>query len=156
MRSLNMARKIFLLILFLSLGIYSGCGQSAGLQKAQHYEKQSQGHYKHALSIYKGLINKGKDLDRLYFELGRLYYMHGDFSNAFEALKRSGDLEAKKLLGISLFRMGNFTDALEAFNKYEIYPHTNCNKTQAKYAIGVGGVPTLRIKPFRPRAVIVL
>ncbi|MEK6728334.1 MAG: DUF3857 domain-containing protein, partial [Candidatus Omnitrophota bacterium] len=115
-----MAKKIFLLIFFLSLSIYSGCGQSASLEKAQQYQKESQGHYKHALSIYTGLINKGKDLDKLYFELGRLYYMHGDFSSASDALKKSGDLKAKKLLGISNFRMGNFTDALEAFNKYEI------------------------------------
>lgn len=116
-----MAKKIFLLIFCLSLGIYSGCGQSASLEKAQQYQKESQGHYKHALSIYKGLINKGKDLDKLYFELGRLYYMQGDFSNASDALNKSNDLKAKKLLGISNFSMGNFTDALEAFNKYEIY-----------------------------------
>lgn len=120
-----MIKKIFLyrfifLICFLALGVTSGCSQDNDLEKAQNYLRESDISYQQALSIYKGLIKKGKDLDKLYFELGKLYYSHANFSEAAGALSNSNDLKAKKLLGILDYRMGNFTDALETFNKYEM------------------------------------
>jgi tetratricopeptide (TPR) repeat protein len=63
------------------------------------------------------LISKNRDSQNLYFELGKLYYSHGDFEQAVQALSKTGEQEAKKLLAVSFYRLGNFTAALEIFEK---------------------------------------
>lgn len=107
-------------ILFSIFCTLPGCAQNADLKKAKEYQEESLVYYQKSLAVYKDLINKGGDLDRLYLEMGKLYYAHGDFNNALIAFRKSKDLIARKLLAISDFRMGNFTDALEIFNKFEI------------------------------------
>ncbi|MCX5696720.1 MAG: DUF3857 domain-containing protein [Candidatus Omnitrophica bacterium] len=74
-----------------------------------------------AVADYKQLIARGKDLDKLYFALGRLYYRHGEFSQAIEALKKSQDTQAHRLLALSYFRSGDFTAASEVFSKEEFF-----------------------------------
>src|SRR3989338_5780206 len=107
-------------ILFLIFCTLPGCAQNAGLNKAKEYQEESLVYYQKSLAVYKDLINRGGDLDRLYLELGKLYFTHGDFNNALNSFRKSGNSVARKLEGISDFRMGNFTDALEIFNKFEI------------------------------------
>lgn len=97
--------------------LLSGCGQKTTLERAQNYVSQSQAHYQEAVNIYKELIKQGKDLDRLHFELGQLYFSQGEFEQAIKELKDSGQSQAKKLLAISYYRLGNFTDAYEVFSK---------------------------------------
>jgi tetratricopeptide (TPR) repeat protein len=108
------------LIVFLSAYIFSGCIQKDELELARDSAARSEVYYQHATGRYRTLIAKGAHLDTLHLELGRLYYEHGDFIKAIEELKKTNLIQAKKLLAISYYRLGNFTDALEIFNKHEI------------------------------------
>ncbi len=109
-----------LIFAFCILGLTAGCIQKDELELAQECVGKSDVYYQHAIERYKKLINKGKDLDRLYFELGRLYYSHGEFDKSKHALEKSAALQGHKLLAISDYKLGNFTDALEIFGKDNI------------------------------------
>jgi tetratricopeptide (TPR) repeat protein len=98
----------------------SGCSKGPGQRRPEDYARQSEAYYQLAVSGYRDLIKKGGDLDRLYLALGRLYYENGKFQLAVEAFKQSNTEEAHKFLAISCYRLGNFTDALEVFNRYKI------------------------------------
>ena len=102
---------------FLFLPLLTGCGQKNEFKQAQDYIKKSKEYYQYAINLYKDLIAKGKDSDRLHFELGELYYNHGEWKQAIEEFKKTNILAAKKFLAISYYRLGNFTDALEIFNR---------------------------------------
>lgn len=110
--------KFWIVILLFTFWII-GCGGKNDLEQAQKYAQQSQDYYGRAINLYKDLLSKNKDLDRLYFELGRLYYEHGDLEPAIEQFKQTRLRKAKKLLAIAYYRLGNYTDALEIFNKYK-------------------------------------
>ncbi len=109
--------KFWIVILLFAFCII-GCKEKNDLEEAQKYARQSQDYYGRAISIYKNLLSKNKDTDRLHFGLGRLYYEHGDLEPAIEEFKQVRLRTAKKLLGIAYYRMGNYTDALEIFDKY--------------------------------------
>jgi len=111
---------IIFLFAFCILNLLTGCAQKNELKEAQDYLKKSKIYYQHATDLYKDLIAKGKDLDKLHFELGQLYYNQGEWKQAIEEFKKSSYVKAKKFLVISYYRLGNFTDALEVFNKEEI------------------------------------
>lgn len=130
-----MAKRSILIFAFCALHLLSGCIQKSDLDMAQDYIRKSQNYYEQAINLYKDLITQGKDLDRLHYELGRLYFSHGDFLKAIEQLKKTNELKAKKFLAISYHRLGNFTDALEVFNKtkmsddeYLYYHGLTCEK----------------------------
>ncbi len=113
----------FIIILIFGLcvlDLLSGCIQKSDLERAGEYARQAEAQYQRAAEEYKKLISKGKDLDKLYLRLGRLYYDHGNLKEAVDALKQSLDTQAKKFLAISYYRLGNFTDALEVFDKNDI------------------------------------
>lgn len=105
---------------FCIFNLLTGCVREDDLNRAETYARQSQQYYRQAAEEYKNLIAQGKDLNRLHLQLGRLYFNHGDFDLAIEALKKSNIAQAKKFLAIAYYRTGNFTDALEVFNKQEI------------------------------------
>ncbi len=113
-------RFVILIFAFFILNLLSGCSQNDDLKQAQDDIRQSQVYYQHAVNIYKELISKGNDLDRLHFELGQLRYSHGEFKQAIEEFKQSNNNLAKKFMAISYYRMADFTDALEIFNRKEI------------------------------------
>ncbi|MDD5431688.1 MAG: DUF3857 domain-containing protein [Candidatus Omnitrophica bacterium] len=134
MRIINTIRQsLILLIVFLFV---SGCAQKADdLEKAQDDIRKSEAYYNSALEQYKKKINSNKAPDSLYLELGRVYYSHGDFESALAQLKNSKAQEAKKLIAISYFRLGNFVDALDVFNReaisdneYIYYQGLTCEK----------------------------
>ena len=108
------------IILITLLFFVPACEQKSNFKKSQDYARQAQDYYRLAIDQYKGLIKEGRDLDRLYLELGELYCRHGDYELAVEALKKSGEPLAKKFMAISYYRLGNFTDALDVFNKTQI------------------------------------
>jgi hypothetical protein len=99
--------------------LLAGCSQKNDLEQAQGYAKQANAYYHRAVKEYQDLIKQGKDLERLYFELGELYFGHGDFAQAIEEFKKTKPGLARKFQAISYYRLGNFTDALEVFNKQE-------------------------------------
>ena len=113
----------FFASLFLALFIFAslnGCMQKSDLERAQSYARQAESRYQRAVAQYKELIPKGKELDKLYLRLGQLYYSHGDFREAIDALKKSADTQAKKFLGIAYYRLEGLTDALEVFDRNDI------------------------------------
>ena len=103
--------------LILTAYVLTGCTQRSDLEKAKNDVQQSGYYYQQAVSKYKSLLNKGGNLSRLYLELGMLYYEHGDFENAVAAFQKTNDPGAQKFLAISYYRLGQFTDALEVFDK---------------------------------------
>ncbi len=106
-----------------ALGLLSGCSGKSDLEKARQAVRQSSESYHRAINFYKDIISRSKDnqqLSRMYFELGRLYYSHGDLGLAVEELKKTSQPEAIKLLAISYYQLGNFTDGLEIFNKIKV------------------------------------
>lgn len=119
-RSMPIARSLKYIIIFLCLSLIAGCGQKDELGLAQECVGKSDVYYQHAVERYKKLITEGKDAQRLHFELGRLYFSRGDFNHAQEELRKTSYLPSQKLLAISLYRLGNFVDALEIFNKAKI------------------------------------
>lgn len=114
---------LVLLFVFLALNFLTGCGANSALRQAQRSVLKSDIYYQRAVSSYKGMLAsvKNKELAQIYFELGRLYYNHGDFKQAveqFRKIKETDNIVATtKLLAISHYRLANFTDALEIFNK---------------------------------------
>jgi len=87
--------------------------------------KRSAGFYEQAVKEYERKIAQGKDLDRLYYELGSLYFDHGRFAKAQEALRNTKHAGADKLLAISYYHLGDFRDALEAFSRQDC-PDDEC------------------------------
>ena len=115
------AKTFFILIFsFCILNFLTGCAQKDELKQTQDYLEKSKIYYQRAESQYKGLIVKGKDLERLHFELGQLYYNQGKFQQAVEEFEKTSERKARKFLAISYYRLGNFTNALEVFNKEEV------------------------------------
>ena len=111
--------SVILIFGFCSLILVAGCVQKSGLKQAQGDAKQANAYYQRAVREYQELIKQGKDLDRLHFELGYLYFSRGKFEQAIAEFKKAKVGLAGKFQAISYYRLGNFTDALEIFNKRE-------------------------------------
>jgi tetratricopeptide (TPR) repeat protein len=107
---------IFILVLALLLG----CGQKYPNETPEEYIKHSDVYYTKAVSLYKKLISKDDNSSAIYLRLGKLYFSRGEFDLAIEAFNNSSEIEAKKFLAISLYRIGDFTGALEVFTKKRI------------------------------------
>lgn len=104
-------------VLFLFICL-SACTQKNNQSQAVDYAQRSREYYLQAASEYQRLIKNSRNQSELYFQLGRLYYEHAEFEQAIGAFKKTRDPQALKFTGISYYRLGNFTDALEAFDKY--------------------------------------
>lgn len=127
--------KLKITFLFLSLAFSLSCVKKEEDLLARRYHQESKRYYQLAVENYQRAIKKGKNLDSLHFELGKLYFNHGFFKEAREHLQRSNFSEAKKFLGICYYRLGEFTDALEVFSKnnviddeYRYYWALTCEK----------------------------
>lgn len=108
------------ILLASALLLICGCAQDESLEQARISAKKSDAYYQGAIDRYNALIKKGADADRLHFELGQLYYSRAELDMAAAELKKSSLPEAKRLLAISYYRMNNFTDALEIFERSDI------------------------------------
>jgi tetratricopeptide (TPR) repeat protein len=95
-----------------------GCGVRVNAGP-QELARESAKYYQEAVSGYKKKIAKGQNTQQLYLELGKLYFDHGAFKESAGCFTKTSLPQAKKLLGISYYRLGNFIDALDIFNKYE-------------------------------------
>ncbi len=113
---------LIFIFVFLGPGFLTGCAINSVLRQAQRNVLRSDIYYERAVSSYKVMLAgaKNKESARISFELGRLYYNHGDFKNAIEQFKNISGPDniqtASKLLAISYYRLGDFTAALEIFN----------------------------------------
>lgn len=105
-------------LIFIACSFY-GCQNNLQPNKARRFAKESAVYYQQALSEYQSAIARSAQPSRLYFELGQLYYNHGDFEKAIDAFQKSEEGPAHKLSAISFYRRGNFTDALSLFNRQE-------------------------------------
>ncbi|KPK97342.1 MAG: hypothetical protein AMJ95_09525 [Omnitrophica WOR_2 bacterium SM23_72] len=139
-------------------GVLSGCSQPKDLKEVQGLAQQAQQYYQEAVDAYKALIKKGDSQDRLHFELGHLYYSHGELERAVEEFKNSKEPEAKKYLAISYYRLSLFTDALEIFNKHEIedaeylfYKGLTCEKLNL-YEKALDIYKKINVNPYRAKA----
>ncbi|MEW6101668.1 MAG: DUF3857 domain-containing protein [Candidatus Omnitrophota bacterium] len=107
----------FVLLATILLPLPSLCAIKNKVESAQGAAIKAENYYRQAVEGYERLIAEGKDLERLHFELGRLYFSHGEFQKASQELRKTDIKGSAKLLGISFYHLGNFTDALEVFNK---------------------------------------
>jgi hypothetical protein len=93
--------------------VLAGCAQKNQLEKAQDYVRKYESNYQAAIGLYKNLIQQGNGLERLHFELGRLYLSRSDFASAIEEFKKTTNLAAKKFLAICYYNQGYYSDALK-------------------------------------------
>jgi tetratricopeptide (TPR) repeat protein len=100
-------------ILFFSVLL---CGCVQGPAELERLAKQSEANYEKALAGYKELLAKDPKNVSLKLAMGRLYYRHCDYERAIETLKDVEDIEAKKLLAISFYKIGDYTQALAIFD----------------------------------------
>lgn len=100
--------------------LFGGCQGRSNLQKARENVRKADVYYEDAVKDYKRLIAEGGEPDNLYFEIGRLFYSHGEYERAVDSLRNSNLTQARKLLAISFYHRGEWTDALEIFNKEKI------------------------------------
>ena len=115
-----MRKKIRLSVfLFLCVSLFCACTKKDELAGIQKYARKSEVYYQDAVDRYKELIRQDKDTQRAYFALGKLYLDHGEFKEAVEAFKKVNTATANKFLAISYYRLGDFTAALEIFNRTE-------------------------------------
>ena len=111
--------KQFKIITIIAFLVLVGCVIKEGshLQKAELFSQESTAFYQKAIKEYKESLKTAEDSEDISFKLGQLYYEHGDYEKAIEALSFSDSVDAKKLLAYSYFKSNNFTDALTVFNK---------------------------------------
>ena len=117
--------KSSIVIYFLSAVLFLGIVSCTKPPSAEEFAKKSQAFFERSVREYNSAIAKGGDLNKLYYELGQLYYEHGKYTEAVTALKNTNNKEAKKILAISFYHLGIFTDALEVFNQQEC-PDDEC------------------------------
>jgi len=115
-------RFIFLAMIFIFVFTFQ-CIAKTHLELGNEYAAQSEKFFKEALSEYNLALNEpGADKLKINFLIGKLYYGHGEFEKAIQVLlpvyeKEKENFAVAKLLAISYFRNGDWTDALSIFDK---------------------------------------
>ncbi|MCD6318442.1 hypothetical protein J7M02_05195, partial [Candidatus Aerophobetes bacterium] len=115
-------RFIFLAVIFIFVFTFQ-CIAKTHLELGNEYAAQSEKFFKEALSEYNLALNEpGADKLKINFLIGKLYYGHGEFEKAIQVLlpvyeKEKENFAVAKLLAISYFRNGDWTDALSIFDK---------------------------------------
>ncbi|MCX5680893.1 MAG: tetratricopeptide repeat protein [Candidatus Omnitrophica bacterium] len=113
-------------ILFLALAGVLICGCQAispkapatiSLKTAETFAEKSNNFYQKAVNVYNEAIgaNPKDNLARYY--LGSLYYQHGEYDLAVKTLIPCEMPEAQKLLAMSYYKNGDYTEALSVFEK---------------------------------------
>jgi cellulose synthase operon protein C len=97
----------FLLALFLS-----GAANPERPISPQEAVRKYESDYQAAVSLHKKLIQEGRDVDNLRFELGMLYFGRADFKSAIEEFKRSAHSKARKMAAIAYYNIGDYVEAL--------------------------------------------
>ena len=95
----------------------AGCGRTNDLDLARQKAARSQLYYQHAAELYKKLIAAGSNAAHARFELGRLYFEHGEFQLARAEFEKCDLPGALKFLAITNYRLGDYRTALELFDR---------------------------------------
>ncbi len=155
MRIIN--SRVFIFSLFF-LSLSAGCCGDQAAKPPQDYIRQSEAYYQKAVNQYKELIARSKDSGKLYFALGKIYYDRGELDKAVEAFKKSPEPEAQKFIAIADYRLGNFTDALETFNRrkfsddeYAYYHGLTCERLNL-FDQALGIYKGINSPEFKPKA----
>lgn len=102
-------------VIFFFLSFLAGCVQDA--QAPGRWGKQSESLYKKAQEGYKRLLaGSPKDVS-VRIALAKLYADHGDYQNAALILTPAEGIPAKQFLAISLYKAGEYTQALAVFER---------------------------------------
>lgn len=104
----------------LLVSLFCGCQQKNKPDQPQEYIKLSESYYDQGVKTYIELISKTKNPDKLYFELGKIYFDHGQLEKAIEAFKNTFDIAGEKFTAVAYYRLGDYTDALEVFNRKKL------------------------------------
>ena len=122
-----MIRKKFsflLFFLFVCLLASPILGKSH-LELANEYAEQSDRFFQEAVNEYNLALNEpGSNPSEVRFLLGKLYYQHGKYGEAIEHLseiykKERDNFAAARLLALSHFMRGDYTEALAIFDRFE-------------------------------------
>ena len=96
-----------------------GKNVSAGeaLSRANYLAKESQEYYAQAIAHYDKALKETANPSEIYYEIGKLYYQHADYTKAIDNLIKVPDTKAQELLAIAYYKDSRYTDALSSFNK---------------------------------------
>jgi len=95
------------------------------LELANEYAEQSDRFFQEAVNEYNLALNEpGSNPSEVRFLLGKLYYQHGKYVGAIEHLseiykKERDNFAAARLLALSHFMRGDYTEALAVFDRFE-------------------------------------
>jgi len=95
------------------------------LELANEYAEQSDRFFQEAANEYNLALNEpGSNPSEVRFLLGKLYYQHGKYGEAIEHLseiykKERDNFAAARLLALSHFMRGDYTEALAIFDRFE-------------------------------------
>ncbi len=119
--------KDFSILLFLAL-VYSICSPvlaKSHLELANEYAEQSERYFQEAVNEYNlALKDPESNVNEVRFLLGKLYYQHGKYSEGIKELSQvyeehKDNFPVAKLLALSHFMRGDYTEALAIFDKWE-------------------------------------
>ena len=134
-------------------------GCSAELENAKHLAEKSKSAYKRSIAGYQRLLAKNKKNNDLRLELARLYLGHGDYDSAIAVLHGSEGLKSQMLLAVSLYKSGDYTQALGIFEKlgkiqdgeYLYYYGLTCKKHNL-YEQALEALTRIKNKEYAPKA----
>jgi len=106
-----------LAIILLAICIASCSNINNRLKNADKLSAQSTADYQKAVREYQSALESAKDKSAINKKLGALYFQHRDYELAVEKLKSLSDAASQKMLAVAQYKLGNYTDALEVFNK---------------------------------------
>ncbi|MEW6170233.1 MAG: DUF3857 domain-containing protein [Candidatus Omnitrophota bacterium] len=101
------------IIFFISVFLFLGCN----FNTADYFAKKSEYFYEKAIKQYKKALNTTKVQDEIKFKLAELYFSHKDYDLAIEQLKPLSQIHAQKMLAISYYQTGDYTQSLGIFER---------------------------------------
>lgn len=115
--SVQTTMKIKSILLILCISLICGCQPHDTLQAARRRVAQADASYEHAVREFVAALTRQPGRDDLRFELGQLYFSHGQFQKAVEQFAALSTPRARERLGISYFYLGDYTSAHDVFSK---------------------------------------
>jgi cellulose synthase operon protein C len=110
-------RKSKLLAISLLILAVSCTAKDSRFKEAEKLSRQSREDYRNAIAEYRAVLTAAADKSMVLQKLGALYFEHKDYDLAAQTLQDLTDLASQKMLAVARYKMGNYTDALEVFNR---------------------------------------